>query len=145
MHNIRNLFNNPLFRSVQSFHWADSLQPWGLQHTGPPCPSPNHGVYSNSCPSSQWSHPKISSSVFPFPPCLQSFPASGSFQMSWLFPLRGQSIGITASASVLLVNIQDWFPLEWTGLISLQSKRLSGVFSKTTLQKHQFFGPQLSL
>ena len=124
---------------------SDSLQPHGLQHTRPPCPSPTPRVYSNSCPSSQWCHPTISSSVIPFFFCLQSFPASGSFQMSLFFTSGGQSIGVSASALVLPVNIQDWSPLGWTGWISLQSKGLSRVFSNTTVQKHQFFGTQLSL
>ena len=101
--------------------------------------------YSNSCPLSWWCHLTISSSVIPFSSCLQSFPASGSFQMSQLFPSSGQSIVVSASTSVLPMNIQDWFPLRWTGLISLQSKGLSRVFSNTTVQKHQFFWAQLSL
>ena len=124
---------------------SDSLQPYGLQHTKPPCPSPTPGVYSNSCPSRQWCHPTISSSVDPFSSCLQSFPASGSFQMSHFFTSGGQRIGVSSSASVLPMNIQDWFPLWCTGWISLQSKGLSRVFSNTTVQKHQFFGAQLSL
>ena len=123
---------------------SDSLRPHGLQHARPPCPSPTPGVYSNSCPSSWWCHPTISSSVVPFS-CLQSFPASGSFQMSQLFTSGGQSIEVSASASVLPVNIQDWFPLGWTGWISLQSKGLSRIFSNTTVQKNRFFGSQLSL
>ena len=127
-------------RSVMS----DSLWPHGLQHARPPCPSPTPGVHSNSCPSSQWCHPTISSSVIPFSSCLQSFPASGSFQMSQLFTSGGQSIGVSASASVLPMNIQYWFPLGWTGWISLQSKGLSRVFSNTTVQKRRFFGAQLS-
>ena len=123
---------------------SDSLQPHGLQHTRPPCPSPTPRVYSNSCPSRRWCHPTISSSVIPFSSRLQSFPASGSFQMTQFFTSGGQSIGTSASASVLPMNIQDWFPLGWTGWISLQSKGLSRVFSNTTLQKHQFFGTRLS-
>ena len=119
---------------------SDSLH--GLQHTRPPCPSPTPRVYSNSCPLSRWCHPTISSSVIPFSSCLQSFQASGSLQMSQLFTSRGQRIGVSASASVLPMNIQDWFPLGWTGWISLQSKGLSRVFSNT-IQKHQFFGAQL--
>ena len=115
-----------------------TLRPHGLQHTRPPCPSPNPGAYSNSCPLSQWCHPTISSSLIPFS-CLQSFPASGSFQMSQLFTSGGQSTGVSASASVLPMNIQDWFPLGCTGWISLQSKGLSRVFSSITVQKHQFF------
>ena len=124
---------------------SDSLQPHGLQHPRPPCPSPTHRVYSNSCPLSQWCHPTISSSVIPFSSHLQSFPASGSFQMSQFFTSGGQSIGVSASVSVLPMDIQDWFPLGWTGWISLQSKGLSRVFSNTTVEKHQFFGAQLSL
>ena len=124
---------------------SDSLWPHGLQHTRLPCPSPTPGAYSNSCPSRQWCHPTISSSVDLFSSCLQSFPASGSFQMSQFFTSGGQSIGVSASALVLSMNIQDWFPLRLTGLISLQSKGLSRVFSSTTVQKHQFFSAQLSL
>ena len=127
-------------RSVMS----DSLQPHRLQHTRPPCPSPTPGVYSDSCPLSQWCHPTISSSVVPFS-CPQSFSASGSFQMSQFFASGGQTIGVSASASVPPMNIQDWFPLGWTGWMSLQSKGLSRVFSNITVQKHQFFGAQLSL
>ena len=124
--------------SVQFSHSvvSDSLQRHGLQHTRLPCPSPTPGVYSNSCPLSQWCHPTISSSVIPFSSCLQSFPASGSFQMSQFFAKGGQSIGVSASASVLPMNIQDWFPLGWTGWISLKSKGLWRVFSNTTVQKH---------
>ena len=114
-----------------------------LQHARLPCPSPTPGACSNSCPSSRWCHPNISSSVVPFSSCLQSFPASGSFLMSWLFASGGQSIG--DSASVLTMNIQDWFPLGLTGLISLLSKGRSRVFSNTKVQKHRFFGTQLSL
>ena len=128
-------------RSVMS----NSLRPHGLQHTRPPCLSPTPGVNSNSRPLSQWCHTTISPSVIPFSSHLQSFPASGSFQMTQFFASGGQSIGISASASVLPVNIQDWFPLGWTGWLSLQSKGLSRVFSNTTVQKHQFFGAQLSL
>ena len=124
---------------------SDSLWPHELQHTRLPCPSPTHGAYSNSCPSSWWCHPTISSSLVPFSFCLQSFPASGSFQMSQFFTSGGQSIEVSASASVLPMNTQDWSPLGWTGWISLQSKGLSRVFSNTTVQKHQFFGAQLSL
>ena len=123
---------------------SDSLWPHGLQHTRPPCPSPTPGVYSNSCPSHRWCHPTISSSVIPFSSCLQSFPASGSFQMSQFFTSGGQSVGVSASTSLLPMNIQDWFPLGWTGWISLQSKGLSRVFSNTTVQKHQFVGAQPS-
>ena len=124
---------------------SNSLWLQGLQHTRLPCPSPITGTCSNSCLSSQWCHPTISSSVIPFSSCLQSFPASRSFQMSWFFAPGSQSIGASASASVLAMNIQDWFPLGWTGWISLQSKGLSRAFSNTTVQKHQFFGAQLSL
>ena len=123
---------------------SDSLWPHESQHTGLPCPSPTPRVHSNSCPSSWWCHPAISSSVVPFSSCPQSFPASGSFPMSQLFIWGGQSIGVSALASVLPINTQDWSPLEWTGWISLQSKGLSKVFSNTTVQKHQFFGAQLS-
>ena len=115
---------------------SDSLRPHGLQHAKPPCPSPTP-VYSNSRPLSQWCHPTISSSVVPFSSHPQSFPASGSFPMSQFFTSGGQSIGVSASSSVLPINIQDWFPLAWAGWISLQSKRLSRVFSNTIVQKHQ--------
>ena len=123
---------------------SDSLQPHGLQHARLHCPSPTPGAYSNSCPLSRWYHPTISSSVVPFSSCPQSFPASGSFPMSQFFASSSQSIGASASASVLPMNIQDWFPLGWTGWIPLQSKGLSRVSSNTTVQKHQFFGAQLS-
>ena len=134
------------FSSVQlnSSGMSDSLQPHGLQHARLPCPSPTPEAYSNSCPSSWRCHPTISHSAVTFSCCLQSFPASGSFQMSQLFTSGGQSIGVSASLSVLPMNIQDWFPLGWTGWLSLQSKGLSRVFSNTTVQKHQFFGTQLS-
>ena len=119
---------------------SDSLWPYGLQHARPPCPSPTPRAYSNSCPSTQGCHPTTSSSAIPFSSCLlQSFPASGSFPMSQFFASSGQSIGVSASASVLPMSIQDWFPLGWTGWISLQSKGLSRVFFNTTVQKHQFF------
>ena len=117
---------------------SNSLWPRGLQYAKFPCPSPSPRAYSNSCPSSQWCHPTISSSVVPFSSCLQSLPASRSFQMSQLFTPCGQSIGVSASASVLPMNTQDWFPLGWTGWISLQFKGFSGVFFNTTVQKHQF-------
>ena len=120
-----------------------TLQSYRLQHTRPPCPSLSPRVSSNSCPLSQWCYPTISSSVIPFSSCPQSLPASGSIPMSQFFTSGGQSIG--ASASVLPVNIQDWFTLGWTAWISLQSKGLSRVFSNTTVQKHQFFGTQPSL
>ena len=122
---------------------SDSL--WPLQHARPPCPSPNPGVYPNSRPLSQWCHPTISSSIVPFSPCFQSFLASGSFPMSQFFASSGQSIRVSASLSVLPMNIQDWFPLWWAGFISLQFKGPWRVFSNTTVQKHQFFGAQLSL
>ena len=118
---------------------SDSLWPHGLQHTRPPCPSPTPGVYSNSGPLSQWCHPTISSSVVPFSSHLQSFPASGSFQMNQLFVSSGQSIGASASTSVLPMNIQDWFPLKWTGWISLQCKGLSRVFSNTSSKASIFW------
>ena len=124
---------------------SDSLQPHGLQQARLPCPSPTPGAYSNSCPSHWWCHPNISFSVIPFSSHLQSFPASGSFPRNQFFASGGQSIGVSASASVLPMNIQEWFALGWTGWISLQSKGLSRVFSNTTVQKHQFFGAQLSL
>ena len=123
---------------------SDSLRPHESQRARPPCPSPTPGVYLNSCPSSQWCHPAISSSVVPFSSCPQSLPASESFPVSQLFAWRSQSTRVWASASVLPMNTQDWSPLEWTGWISLQSKELSRVFSNTTVQKHQFFGTQLS-
>ena len=124
---------------------SDSLQPHESQHARPPCPSPTPRVYSNSCLSSRWCHPAISSSVVPLSSCPQSFPVSGSFPMSQLFSWGGQSTGVSASASVLPVNTQDWSPLGWTGWISLQFKGLSRVvFSNTTVQKYQFFSTQLS-
>ena len=123
---------------------SNSLRLHKPQHARPPCPSPIPRVHPNPCPSSRWCHPTISSSVFPFSSCPQSFPASGSFQMSQLFASGGQSFGVSASTSVLPVNTQDWSPLGWTGWISLQSKELSRVFSNTTVQQHQFFGTQLS-
>ena len=126
------------FSSVQSLFVSDSLQPHESQHARPPCPSPTPGVYPNSCASSQWCHPAISSSVVPFSSCPQSLPASGSFPMSQLFTQDGQSIGISASASVLPMNTQDWSPLGWTGWISLQSMGLSRVFSNTTVQNYLF-------
>ena len=126
---------------IQSY---PTLRSHGPQHARPPCPSPTLGVYPNSRSLSQWWHPTISSSVILFS-CLQSFPASGSFQMSQFFASGGQSIGVSASTSVLPMNTQDWSPLGWTGWISLQSKGLSGVFSNTTVQKHQFFGAHPSL
>ena len=120
----------------------DSLWPHGPQNTRPPSPTPK--VHPNPCPSSQWYYPTISFSVIPFSSCLQSFPASGSFQITQLFTLGDQRIGVSASTSVLPMNTQDWSPLGWTGWISLQSKGLSRVFPNTTVQKHQFFSAQLS-
>ena len=127
-------------RSVMS----DSFWPPELQHARPPCSSPTPGVHSNSCPASQWCHPAISSSVIPFSFCPQSLPASESFPMSQHFAWHGQSTGVSALASFLPKNTQDWSPSEWTGWIFLQSKGLSRVFSNTTVQKHQFFSAQLS-
>ena len=142
---IDHLFQN----SVSSVQFScsvvsDSLWPHELQHARPPCPSPTPGVDSNSRPLSRWCHPAISSSVVPSSSCPQSLPASGSFPMSQLFVWGGQSTGVSASASILPMNTQDWSPLGWTGWIFLQSKRLSRAFSNTTVQKHQFFGAQLS-
>ena len=138
---------NCLHYTVHAFHFShsvvsDSLRPHEPQH--PRTPSSTPGVRPNPCPLSRWCHPTISYSDVPFSSCLQSFPASGSFPMSQLFPSGGQSIGVSASTSVLPVNTQDWSPLGWTGWISLQSKGLSRVFSNTTVQKHQFFSAQLS-
>ena len=121
-----------------------SLRPHESQHTRPPCPSLTLGVYPNSCPLSQWCHPAISSSVVPFSSCPQCLPASESFPMSQLFTWGGQSTGVSALASFLPKNTQDWSPLEWTGWIFLQSKGRSRVFSNTTVQKHQFFSAELS-
>ena len=134
-------FSIQFSRSIMS----DSLQPHGLQHARLPCPLQTPEAYSNSCPLSWWYHSTISPSVEPFSSQLQSFPASGSFLMNQFFASSGQSIGVSASASVLPMNIQDWLPLGLTGFISLQSKGLSRVFSNTMVQKHQFFGTQLSL
>ena len=124
--------------SVQLLSHVWILQPQGLQHTRLSCPSQTPGIYLNSCPSSQWCHPTISSSVIPFSSSLQSFPASRSFLVNQRFTSDGQSIGVSASASVLLMNIQDWFPLGLSSWLSLQSKGLSKVFSNTTVQNHQF-------
>ena len=130
-------------QSVQSSHSVSySLRPYGLQHTRPPCPLPTPGACANSCSSSQWCHPTISSSGIPFSFCPQSCPPSGSFPMAQFFTWGGQSTGASASASVLPMNVQDWFPLGWTGWISLQSNGLSRVFSNTTVQKHQLFSAQ---
>ena len=145
---MQETLNSHIFEhSVQFSHSVvfNSLQPNGLKQASSLCPSPIPGAYSNSCPLSQWCHPTISSSVVHFSSCFQTFPASGSFQMSQLFTSRDQSTGVSASASVLPMNSLDWSPLGWTGWISLQSKGLSRVFSNTTVQKHQFFGNQLSL
>ena len=153
--NFLHITNKLTFLSYYScVHWSsvqfsrsvvsDSLWPLESQHTRPPCPSPNPGVHSNSCPSSLWCHPAISSSVVPFSSCPQSLPASGSFPMSQLFTWGGQSIGVSASGSDLPMDTQDWSPLGWTGWISLQSKGLSRVFSNTTVQKHRFFSTQPS-
>ena len=141
-------YNQPILLSSVQFSYSimsDSLQLHGLQHTGSPCPLATHWIYSNSCSLSQWCHPTISSSVVSLSPCLQSFSASRYFQMREYFTSGGQSIEVPASSSVLPMNIQNWFPLGWTGWISSQSKGLPRVFSNTTLQKHQFFGAQLSL
>ena len=136
------------FRSVQfsrSVVSSNSLWPHGLKQARPPCPWPTPRVYSSSCPSSRWCHPTISFSAIAFSSHHQSFPKSGSFPMSQFFASGGQSIGVSASASVLPMNSQDWFPLGWTDWISLQSKGLSRVFSNSTVQKHQLFGTQLCL
>ena len=142
-----NKYDLHLFSSVQFSRSvvSDCLWPHGLQHTRPPCPSPTPGVHSNSCPLSRWCHPTSSSSVVPFFSHLQSFPASWCFQMSQFFTSGGQSNGVPPSTSVLPMNIQGWFPLGLTGLISMKSKGLSRVFYNTTIQKHQFFGTQLPL
>ena len=140
-------FSKENISSVQFNHlvMSDSWRPHGLQHARPPCLSSIPGVYSDSSPSSQWYHPTTSSSAIPFSSHLQCFPASGSFQMSQLFASGTQMIGVSASASVLPMTVQDWFPLGWTGWISSLSKGLSRVITNTTVQKHQFFGAQLSL
>ena len=132
---------------INFYSWTHEpyIQFSSVAQSWPPCPSPTPGVYPNSCPLSQWCHPTISSSIVPFSSCPQSFPPSGSFQKSQLCASGGQSIEVSASVSVLPMNTQDWSPLGWTGWISLQSKGLSRVFSNTTVQKHQFFGTQLSL
>ena len=139
------MFVNKVWCSVQfsCSVVSDSLWPHEPQHTRPPCPSPTPGVHTNPCPLSRWCHPTISSSVIPLSSCPQCFPGLGSFHMSQLFTSGGQSIGVSASISVLPMNTQDWSPLEWTGWISLQSKGLSRVFSNITVQKHQFWGAQL--
>jgi len=141
-----NIVFNILNQSVQFSHsvMSDSLRPHEPQHARPPCPSPTPGVHPDSRPLSQWCHPAISSSVVPFSSCPQSLPASESFPVSQLFAWGGQSTGVSALASLLPKKSQGWSPSEWTGWISLQSKGLSRVFSDTTVQKHQFFGAQLS-
>ena len=139
--NIWKLFT--LHSQFSRFVVSDSLRPYGLQHARLSCPSPTPGAYLNSCPSSQWCHPTILSSVIPLTSYLQSFPAPASFPLSQFFASGSQSIGASASASALPMNIQDWFPLGWTGWISLQPKGLSRVFSNTTVQKHQFFSAQV--
>ena len=135
----------PKYQFISVSQSCLTLWPCKLKHSKPPCPSPTPEVYPNSCPLSWWCHPTISSSVVPFSSCPQSFPASGSFSVSQLFTLGGQSIGVSASTSALPMNTQNWSPLGWTGWIFLQSKGLSTVFSNTTVQKHQFFDVQLSL
>ena len=146
---VKNITIHKCFSSLQFSSVAQSClthcNPIESQHARPPCPSPTPRVYPNPCPSSRWCHLIISSSVVPFSSCHQSLPASGSFPVSQLLASGGQSTGVSASTSVLPMNIQDWFPLGWTGWISLQSKRLSRVSSNITVQKHQFFGAQLSL
>ena len=146
---ILNLFANLFDLMISQYQFSssvvsDSLWPHGLQHPRLPCPSATHRAYSNSCPLNHWCHPTISSSVVPFS-WSQSFSASRSFSIRQLFALDGQNTGVSASASGLPMNIQDWFLLGWTCLISLQSMGLSRVFSNTTVQKHQFFGTQLPL
>ena len=143
---VSGIMKNHTFSSVQFSRSvvSNSLWPHELQHTWPSCPSPTPGVHPKPCPLSQWCHPVTSSSVFPFSSCPQSLPASGSFPMSQLLASSGQSIGVSASTSVLPMGTQDWSPLGWTGWISLQSKGLSRVFSNTTVQKHLFFGAQPS-
>ena len=144
---IETWLGNNSFSSVLFSHSviSDSLGHHEPQHTRPPCPLPIPGVHLNPCPLIRWCHPTISSSVIPFSSCLQSFPASGSLPMSQFFESGSQSVGVSASTSVLPMNIQSWFPLGWTSLISLQYKGLSRVFSNTIVQKHQFFSSQLSL
>ena len=147
-HSLQNNATSHLysFSSVQSLSsvWLFET-PRTSSTPRPPGPSPTPGAYSSSCPLSLWCHPITSSSVIPFSSHLQSFPASGSFEMGQFFTSGGQSIGVSASTSVLPMNTQDWFPLGWNGWVSLQSKGLSRVFSNTTVQKYQFFGAQLYL
>ena len=139
------VFHVSAFSQFSCSVMSDSLWPHEWQHSRLACTSPTPGVHLDSCALSWWCHPAISSSAVPFSSHLQSFPVSGSFQMSQLFTSGGQKIGVSASASVLPKNTQDWSPLEWTGWISLQSEGLSRVCSNTTVQKHQFFCTQLSL
>ena len=139
------IFSSVNFSCSVVSDYCDPFGPHGPQHARPPCPSPTPRVYLNSCPLSQWCHLTISSSVVPLSSHLQYFLASGSFPMSQLFTSGGRSIGVSASASVLPMNIQDWFPLGWTGWISLQSKELSRAFFNITVQKHHFFVAQLYL
>ena len=139
------LFYSPRSDQISRSVVSNSLRPYESQHSRPPCPSPTPGVHSDSRPLSQWCHPAISTSVVPFSSCPQSLPASESFPMSQLFASGSQSTGVSALASFLPKNTQDWSQTEWTGWISLQSKGLSRVFSNTTVQKHPFFGAQLSL
>ena len=143
---FKNVYLKLIFSSVQfsCLVVSDSFQPLESQHARPPCPSTTPRVHQNSCSSKRWCHPAVSSSVIPFSSCPQPLPASESFPMCQLFAWGGQRIGVSASASVLPMNTQDWFPLRWTDWISLQSKGLSRVFFNTTVQKHQFFGAQLS-
>ena len=140
-------YHNGSFSSIQFSRSvvSGSVWPHELQNTRPPSPLSTPGVHPNPCPLSQWCHPTISFSVIPFSSCPQSFPSSGSFQMSQLFAWGGQSTGVSASSSVLPMKTQDWSPFGWVGWITLQSKGLSRVFSNTTVQKHQFFSSQLSL
>ena len=133
-----------MLSSVELLSRVQLLVTHESQHARPPCPSPTPGVHSDSYPSSRWCYPAISPSIVPFSSCPQSLPASESFPMSQLFPWGGQSTGVSALTSFLPKKSQDWSPLGWTGWISLQSKGLSRVFSNTTVQKHQFFGTQLS-
>ena len=146
---VTKLQKHSIYRTEKNVSWVQigrtDMSDHGRQHTRPPGPSPIPRLYSNSCPLTWWCHPTIWSSVVPFSSHLQSFPASGSFQMTELFTSGGQSFGVSASTSILPMNIEDWFPLGLTGWISFQSKGLSGVFSNTTVQKHQFFSSHSSL
>ena len=145
LEDVLEMVNNIQSVQFSSSVMSNSLWPHEAQHARPPCPSPAAGVYPNACPLSWWCHPTISSSIVPFSSCPQSFPASESLPVSQLFTSGGQSTGVSASTLVLPMNTQDWSPWGWTGWISLKSKGLSRVFSNTTVQKHQFFGAQLSL